>query len=675
MLFIFLNISRGTRILKINSKNLFIFFILISLIISIFVGIQRFNLEKNFKQVEMVISLNKIRELAIKEGYAEDQLLARLKSKGISSVAVHEDTIETLLPQGKVAFLTTNDLIKINYIQELNIPTSDQISPGELMIVSKDYPLIERIEKVFQQYFGKDMVQKKFLYEKTYGLVVHGNEEEIVKLGLGFSEEDIATIEELGLNVVLRPKNFTKIKPEIFQQKLSTIGGLENISTIIFDEEEVLGYPSKEMLFETAKFLDDHTYPFGVIEFTSQKGIHTIASNVSELAIRVHSITSEEMEKIQLDTAIERWVRAAQERNIRIFYINPFLKTRTVDLIQYNLDYIESIKNNLAQRGYLVGKASLFPNYQIPAIFIYLISLGVISAGIQLLIEFFTIFRKYSVILFIISFAFLVVVDIVLGKIFLLKILALASALIFPTLAIIKNKKFFIKIPPQENNSLTEILKNIFLGISGIMLVSLLGGLIIGALLTHYKFILAIELFSGIKIAYLFPLVLVAVYFWWVKREDKKFLIDDFKKPILFEHALFLFVFSVFGIIYIARSGNFSFLPVPDIEEQMRLLLEKYLIARPRSKEFLIGYPLISLAIAMNQLNLHYFKIPLIIMGTVAPVTIVNTFCHVHTSLSFSILRTFNGYWLGLLIGSLLAFILFIFYRYFREQLNVRNEE
>ncbi|MFA5564285.1 MAG: DUF5693 family protein, partial [Candidatus Caldatribacteriota bacterium] len=155
----------------------------------------------------------------------------------------------------------------------------------------------------------------------------------------------------------------------------------------------------------------------------------------------------------------------------------------------------------------------------------------------------------------------------------------------------------------------------------------------------------------------------------------KRLLIDDLKNPILFEHALFLFVFLVFGVIYIARSGNFSFLPVLGIEEKMRLLLENILVARPRNKEFLIGYPLISLAIAMNYLDLHYLKIPFIIMGTVAPVTIVNTFCHVHTSIFFSILRTFHGYWLGLIISFFLAFLLFILCRNFMERLNVKSGE
>ena len=662
--------------MKINSKNIFFFFILVALIVSVIVGIQRFNLEKNFKQVEMVISLNKVRELALKEGHNENELLAQLKDKGITSIAVHEDTIETLLFQGKIAFLNTGEIARIDFIHnQLNFYDISQISPGELMIISGDYQLFQRIESVFLQYLGEGMIKKFTLAEKYHCLLVHGNEEEITKLGLGFSAEDIAKIQDFGFNVVLRPKNLVKITTEILQQKLADMSRVKDISSIIFDEEEVLGYPSEKLLSETAEFLEENNLSFGIIEFTSQKGIHNIANNISGLAVRVHSITSEEMEKISINTAIERWARAAQERNIRIFYLNPFLKTRAVDLVQYNLDYIESIKSNLMQKNYLVGQANLFPGYQVSSVFIYLISLGVISAGILLFIEFFKIFKKYSLLLFLIGFGFLFAIDIAVGKIFLMKILALVSALVFPALAIIKNKRYFIKIPMNGKASLTEILKNIFIGVSSIMLISLLGGLIIGALLTHYKFILSIQLFSGIKIAYVFPLVLVAFYFWWININDKKLLTDYLKKPILFEHALFLFILLIFGIIYIARSGNFSFLPVLGIEEQMRLFLEDVLIARPRNKEFLIGYPLISIAIAMNYLDLHYLKIPFIIMGTVAPVTIVNTFCHVHTSISFSLLRTFNGYWLGLLIGILSALIIFSFCQYYRERVNVKSNE
>ncbi len=668
--------------MRISSKNIFILFILIALILSTIIGIQRSKLENDFKQVEMVMSLNKVRELTLKDGYNENELLRQLQLKGISSIAVHEDTIETLSSQGKIAFLTTNELTKLNWLYEIDLFDAEPVFPGDLLLVCSDYSLFQRIRNFFHQYLGKNQVQE-YLYDGgKYGLRLQGDEEELIKLGLGFSEEDIKKIQTLGFNIILRPKNSPKLTQAIVQQKLLMMERLENSSLIIFDEEEVLGYPSTKMLSETAQFLQENNYPFGIIEFTSQKGIHSIASNISELAVRVHSITKEEMEKITLNTAIDRWTRAAQERNIRLFFLNPFLNIREGELIQYNLDYIENIKNELVRNNYSVGKASLFPTYQVTPIFIYIIGLGIISAGILLLMKFFNIRIKYRLILFMAGFIFLFIITLFTGKIFLMKILALASALFFPVLAIIMNKNYFLKISGKQEEALTnsdviscsyiELLKNIFIGITRIMLISLIGGLIIGALLTHYQFILAIQLFSGIKIAYIFPLILVTFYLWWMNKKNKLLLIEDFKRPILFEHAFLVFVFLVFGVIYISRSGNFSFLPVPDIEEKMRIFLEKFLVVRPRSKEFLIGYPLLSLAIAMNYLHIHYLKYPIIIMGTVAPVTIVNTFCHVHASISFSLLRTFHGYWLGMLFGIILVSILYFFNKLFRTQDKVK---
>ena len=265
-----------------------------------------------------------------------------------------------------------------------------------------------------------------------------------------------------------------------------------------------------------------------------------------------------------------------------------------------------------------------------------------------------------------------------------MKILALASALVFPTLAIILNKKYFIKTPiiknghtPSTNKPFflySEIIRNVFTGITRTMLISLSGGLIIAALLTQYQFILAIQLFSGIKIAYVLPILLVTWYLWWVNSEDKKILLDEVKKPILFEHALLMSILLVFGVVYITRSGNFSFLAISNMEEKIRIFLEKYLIARPRNKEFLIGYPLLSLAIAMNYLDIQYLKLPIIIIGCVAPITVVNTFCHIHSPILFSLLRTFNGYWLGLLFSILLTSILFFLLKFIRTYLNDKRD-
>jgi len=663
-----------------NIKKIFLFLILIAVILSIIVGVQRFKLESGFKQVQTTMSLNKIRELAIKEGYDEDNLLEELKAKGISSIAIHEDNIETLSLEGRVVFLNTADLTKLNWIYGIDFFEGYHFSPGECLIICQDNSLLYRMKIFFENYYGSAQVHEYIFAGEKYGLKVEGNEEELVKLGLGFSSMDIEKVKNLGFDIVLRPKNLPKITSDIIRMKFSELSEVEDISVVIFDEEEALGYPSAEMLDLTAQLLNNKQQKFGVIEFASQKGIHQIASRASELAIKVHSITKEEMETITFKKAIDRWIRGARERNIRLFYINPFFNNRYGDLININLDYVNKINKELNNNGFLVGNASIFPKYQVSIYIIFVMGIGVLAAAILLFSEFIYADNKVLLLLFFIGILAIFLIYMVSNKIFLLKMLALGCAVTFPVLAIIKNKEYFLqkeilknisyKAAKEGGNTYLKMITGVFVTLTRVMFISLTGGLIIGALLTHYQFILSIQLFSGIKISYILPLFLVILYLWRVGQREKVNLITDLKKPILFEHAFLVFIFFIFVVIYISRSGNFSFLPVPDIEEKMRNFLESLLLARPRSKEFLIGYPLLSLAVAMNYLKINFLKYPIIVMGTVASVTIVNTFCHAHTSLYFSLLRTFHGYWLGVLIGILLVSILYLATTYYRKRIN-----
>ncbi|MBN2395613.1 MAG: hypothetical protein JXC36_04025, partial [Candidatus Atribacteria bacterium] len=611
---------------------------------------------------------------SLKAGFDENDLLKQLKSKGISSIAIQEDTIETLALQGKLVYLNTNDLTKLRWLHGVSFPGLESVSKAKFLLVFRDHSIFQRVKIFFQSYFGKDQIQESIANHQSYLLLSQGNEEDLLQIGLGFSNEDIQKVEELGFHLILRPKNTYEITDEVIRSKLLAISQIKSPSAIIFDDEEVLGYPSKEMLSLTARFLNEGNLPFGIIEFTSQDGIQLIAAEASKLAVRVHSITKDEMENISVNIAVDRWIRAAQERNVRIFYLNPFLDIREENVIQKNLTYVENIKDRLMLCDFQLSAASLFPQYEVPKAYLYFLGLGILAAGIILAGRIFKMDDRQNMALFLASLVLLFFLSLFFSKIFLMKILALAGALIFPALAMIGNKGYFLthvesKTIPADSNkgySYIQLLKKDIIGITGVMIISSIGGLLIGALLTHYQFMLAVRQFSGIKIAYVFPLIVVAFYLWWNSKEKKYLLIEDFKQPILLEHVFLLFILLIFVIIYISRSGNFSFLPVPDIEEKMRILLEKTLIARPRTKEFLIGYPLLSLAIAMNFLGIHYLKHPIIVMGTVAPVTIVNTFCHVHTPISLSLLRTFHGYWLGLIIGILLISVIFLLKKFFK---------
>jgi hypothetical protein len=401
---------------------------------------------------------------------------------------------------------------------------------------------------------------------------------------------------------------------------------------------------------------------------------------VSELAVRVHSITKEEMEIISKQKAVERWIRAAKERKVRIFYIKPFMKSNS-NLNEENLSYTRTIAEELKAGGFSTGRASILSvSYQTPKIFILLLILGVISGGLILLTTIFNLkkYQEYS--LLFLGILFSVVLLFLNWEIFLVKLVALLSALIFPTLAIITNEKYFLENNnskfedaqdiPENNLGFILMIKKVLAGFFRIILVTLSGALLIAALLSNNEFMLGIEQFSGIKISYLVPLLLVLVIVWLKVKKGKLMILENIKKPILIEHVIIIMFFAVFLVIYISRSGNFSFIPVLGIEEKIRIFLEKVLIARPRNKEFLIGYPALLLAMSMNYLRIKEFKIPIIIIGTIGPVTLINTFCHIHTPFLFSMLRTFNGVWLGLVLGLLIIVVFYYLVKIFRKKIN-----
>jgi len=631
------NEGKGNIIVPKKSYLILIFFIITALVVAGIITYNRSVLENNFKQVELVMSLNELRELSYQEGYDEIELLAKIKNSGVNSIAVHEDTLESLALSGKILYFSDKELNKLNFFLKSIDPFKKfQPAPGEAYIIFNDKNDYLRIKENLQRQLGEDLVRDLGFFPYT-GLKMKGSEEKLADLGLGFSEEDIELVRNLGFQVILRPKNFPQVNKEDIEFKFKESDKAGKISAIIFEGETVLGYPLKENLIHTAELLKTKGYPFGIIEFAGQEGIETIAHQVSELAVRVHSITKEEMEIISKQKAIERWIRAAKERKVRIFYIKPFMKSNS-NLIEENLSCIRTITEELKTSGFNTGRASILSvSYQAPKMFILLLILGVISGGLILLKNIFNLkkYQEYS--LLFLGILFSVVLLFLNWEIFLIKLMALLSALIFPTLAIITNEKYFSENSnskfedsrniPENNSGFILMIKQVLTGFFRIILITLSGALLIAALLSNNEFMLGIEQFSGIKISYLLPLLLVLVIMWLKVNKGKLMILENIKKPILIEHVIIMMFFAIFLVIYISRSGNFSFIPVLGIEEKIRIFLEKTLIARPRNKEFLIGYPALLLAMSMNYLRIKEFKIPIIIIGTIAPVTLINTFC------------------------------------------------
>ncbi|HHY19481.1 MAG TPA: hypothetical protein GX522_06245 [Firmicutes bacterium] len=121
---------------------------------------------------------------------------------------------------------------------------------------------------------------------------------------------------------------------------------------------------------------------------------------------------------------------------------------------------------------------------------------------------------------------------------------------------------------------------------------------------------------------------------------------------------LFVFVILI-GFIYIGRTGHDWGLPVPQIEEDLRVYLEKVFLIRPRLKEAFIGHPVLFLALFLGAFSASIWYLPyLLAIGSIGVTSVLNTFSHAHTPFMVSLIRTFWGLLIGGLIGTLLYLLL-----------------
>ena len=105
------------------------------------------------------------------------------------------------------------------------------------------------------------------------------------------------------------------------------------------------------------------------------------------------------------------------------------------------------------------------------------------------------------------------------------------------------------------------------------------------------------------------------------------------------------------GLYYIIRSGNVD--EISSLEQALRNAATELFPARPRTKEFLIGYPaLVLLVYYMKNSKLTLIKWLLAIASSILAASITNSFCHVFTDYSVIVSRTVNGLIMGIFVAT-----------------------
>jgi Family of unknown function (DUF5693) len=242
------------------------------------------------------------------------------------------------------------------------------------------------------------------------------------------------------------------------------------------------------------------------------------------------------------------------------------------------------------------------------------------------------------------------------------KLGALMAALALPTLAVCSRRRD-LKAALTRGRALGKALL-LFAATSGL---SILGGLLVVGCLADTRYMVKLDQFSGVKLAHVIPLLgVLALQVGWdlgsrgAQPGESRIatLIRGWQEAaqaaVRYWHAVLLLVCAAALGLMVLRSGNEAGSSVPGLEMTFRSLLNHVFGVRPRTKEVLIGHPLLFLAFARMAGGRSVGRWALLTVGTIGQVSLVNTFTHLHTPLLISVERTLHGLWAGALVGLVL---------------------
>lgn len=683
--------------------------VLLGFCCALWLNFVRHEVEQNNNTVEMAMEYESLRKLAALEGLPEETVLQQFKAAGINSLMVFDTTLDRLSKKNELVVATGGDLFKAKALGSntgvfrkiVNNDEADIKGNAVYIAEGKDSSIFDEVVEDLKLRYGSERVKLVSAQPKiaevlgSTAVIPEDKYDEplgLLQAPLGLPTADLRKISDMGFNVIVRPQNYTNVNAQqidsIFK-RISDSGA--RVTGYMPCGTQVVGYPN--MVDYTASKLNEQDLKLIMLEHYTQlqfakiDGLIQLAEGTDYNAARSYVIDGAEQKKISVAEALRRWALTDEERNIRVNYIRPFFISKDgKDLMTLNLEYVQNITKEVKKRGFKIAEAGVFtqPDSKNADTFagayfpdkIRLIPVAAaILAGVVLYVSLlFNITRKNQIAVWIVL-TIAASVLLMLGRgLFTRQMLALASAVIFPVLSM--SVIFNIWDSCQnKDKGLLPIIGNALWQLAFAVCISLIGAMLLSAILTDSRFLLEIDIYRGVKITFMLPVILTAVLY--VKKYDVLNIMGRSIKGIAaklnsmintdltFKHVLILGVLLFVAYYFVGRSGHTDGVPVTALELKMRAALEQLMYARPRGKELLVGHPAFFIAVfAAYKGAPRLWQFILACAAVIGQGSLVQTFCHMRTPVFMSIMRAVDGYVTGALVGIVCVAVLAAAYPY-----------
>ncbi|MBQ2942348.1 MAG: hypothetical protein IJD97_08940 [Clostridia bacterium] len=625
--------------------------------------------EQGNKNVSVSLLYNDLRNKVSDEKLSE--MLEKFLDAGVNKITVMEDDVNALVARGDITCIKFNTL-RHKYDEESMI-IADKIEANHpevsydsyLLMVKRDYAREKLAKLIPMKYTSLDYVKISEVTDMDIYAFFNGREE-LWNMTMGFDEKKIEELHNMGFEIVLsfKPKNYSKLEYLEHIDSIVKKYDVEYFNLKVSNKE----YSDKESIKKNytgiADILVNNDMTLVVTEEASQLsnqkffGFDYIFDKVmgkdgSKKVVRSYETYDDShADDTGYKYRAQQFFNSVVDRNIRFITITqqaPIVYTfdeGADKTLMATKMFIQDIKD----AGYEVNGETTPFDYDVNRRFNY--GLAAAAVVMMLYLAFSMVFGKEKTGLLIAAvivaiLGFLATYAMPKGLLLLYPTVFCLAVSCFAMTVVLK----FVKNYAEKMNTLLGIISTVALMIA-VLCIGVIG---MCTLLSGVDFYINNEIFRGIKMTLMLPIAYTAVIYYFIfMKKDNIFMGLDFKKALFAEIKVYWVLIAgailMVGYYYILRSGNVN--TISALETAMRTAITEAFPARPRTKEFLIGYP--CLVLFFYYVKHHDIKLiqwVLAIGASILAASVTNTFCHVFADASVMYMRVVNGILIGAVVS------------------------
>lgn len=618
------------------------------------------------KDVSFALNYNSANNALSEEEF--EQTLAENKKIGVTTLAIGEESLNTLLSSGFIIYTNYSDLsVKYDDVNEeiVKLLSGDgKLRKDSFILITKRPEGKAYLDKWIGAKYTEDEYTKKVTPDGADVYVLYEGGTDGKRVAVGFNEEKIENAYNNGFEIMLsmmfggfsNTEYIDHISQIVDKYDVKFINLKENSS---YDEKS----PHAEKNYNAMCDLIREKKLYLVLtenqdQLSNQKpiGYSQLINAAQGRVLRSYETVDFKAEK-PVEARYHQITNSVIDRNIRMVVINQLTSGIGTykDKSDRTNEATELSINKLLDIGYNTQSYNTQYDYNVNRRINSAIALILmIIMGITMLELLFSVRIK--------SLEILGVAAIITGGAF--SLIAPESIIcLYPTLFAALAPCFAITVMLAYVKAVKEKLNTLMLVVTT-ALVSVgtlaLSGLVQSTLLAGLDYYINSLIFRGIKISLILPIVysMVALAILLIDKKDNYLLktVELLNMQIKVYWMLIAAAAASAAAIYLIRSGNVT--SISPLESLMRNSIAELMSARPRTKEFLIGWPCLALFVYyVKNTDSKLFKWCFGVGGSILFASVINSFCHVFTSVATIYQRVINGVIIAIPVAAAALFV------------------